>query len=117
MLHGYGVYGCMVVGAPSRSHGHKSMQRADGHLILSTDHCTQAKAEQRARSKERVPLPDGWATAVAAEALRDFKGRKFCAVDWFTSFSAHPLAKKSSERFEAARHRTERFSYVPPSTL
>jgi len=58
----------------------------------------KAKAEQRARAKERVLVPDGWATAVAAEALRDFKGRKFCAVDWFATFSAHPLAKKSSER-------------------
>jgi len=47
-----------------------------------------------------VLVPDGWATAVAAEALRDFKGRKFCAVDWFATFSAHPLAKKSSDRPE-----------------
>ena len=45
----------------------------------------------------QAALPDGWATAIAAETLREFSERKVCAADWFTAFSAHGVAKRSNE--------------------
>ena len=42
-------------------------------------------------------MPDGWATAAAAETLKEFGERKFMAADWFTAFSAHAITKRAAE--------------------
>ena len=49
------------------------------------------------RKAREAALPEGWATAAAAETLREFGERKFFAADWFTAFSAHAITKRSGE--------------------
>ena len=61
---------------------------------------SKAAAEASSASAPKMPLPNGWSTAVAAETLREFSGRKFGAVDWFTAFAAHTLSRKSGESQE-----------------
>ena len=50
-----------------------------------------------ASAQGAAALPEGWATAAAAETLREFGERKFYAADWFTAFSAHAITKRSGE--------------------
>ena len=51
--------------------------------------------------KAKAPaLPEGWATAAAAETLREWDGKKFYATDWFHAFSAHAITKKAGEQPE-----------------
>lgn len=47
------------------------------------------------RAREGGALPEGWATAVAAETLREFSEVRLHAADWFVAFAAHVVSKRS----------------------
>ena len=52
-------------------------------------------AAGKRRAREGGALPEGWATAVAAETLREFSEVRLHAADWFVAFAAHVVAKRS----------------------
>ena len=58
---------------------------------------SNAAGKARASAVVATSLPEGWATAAAAETLREFGERKFFAADWFNAFAAHAITKKSGE--------------------
>ena len=63
----------------------------------STSAAAAAAAPSSAAATGAAALPEGWATAAAAETLREFGERKFYAADWFSAFSAHAITKRSGE--------------------
>jgi hypothetical protein len=85
--------------AVSTNSGLEGAQPAVDVLPLTTA-LPQQRGANASRKQKDAPLPEGWATAAAAETLREFGERKFYAADWYNAFAAHAITKRSGESAE-----------------